>query len=371
MPDEAGFQTMALAGQLEGATLNYRVNTGVIEAVEGTSRALAKDTITLILEVPAVGWVGFAVNDNGGMMIGSEAIIGLPDTGEVKKYSLNVQDVSGVVPLPEERQTLIDASITQTSDSTTLRFTKILVEEGEIPIQKDAGNTFLSAWGSSNVLGFHEAREPYDVAVLVPGATPAPAVPTPPPVEVPTPVDVSVGFESVALTGQLEGATLHFRVNDQDPVALGEGTLTVVLETPATGWVGFGFNNNGGMMVGSEAVIGLPDTGEVKKYSLNVQDVSGVVPMPDAKQTLIGASITQDADGTMLSFTRLLYEEGEITIAMNEVNTFLSAWGSSNVLGVHAAREPYDVLVVSPDHMEIPGQEVGVGFEDVSLTGQL
>jgi hypothetical protein len=105
-------------------------------------------------------------------MVGSEAVIGLPDTGEVQKYDLNERAVSGIVPMVDERQTLIDASITQTSDSTTLKFTKILVEDGEIPIEKDAKNTFLSAWGTSNILGFHAAREPYyTVTLLTPDST--------------------------------------------------------------------------------------------------------------------------------------------------------------------------------------------------------
>jgi len=91
-------------------------------------------------------------------------------------------------------------------------------------------------------------------------------------------------------------------------------------------------------MVGSEAVIGLPDTGEVLKYALNAQSTAGVQPMPEAQQTLIDASIRQDSGRTILSFTKILEEPGEIPILLEGDNTFLSAWGFGNNLGLHAAR---------------------------------
>jgi hypothetical protein len=151
------------------------------------------------------------------------------------------------------------------------------------------------------------------------------------------------GFEEVALTGRLNGAILNYRVNTADPAANGVDTLTVVLEVPAVGWVGFAFNDGRGFMVDSEAVIGLPDTGEVQKYNLNQQATVGVVPMPEAQQTLIDASITQTSSSTTLTFTKILVEPGEIEIIANVENTFLSAWGFGNSLGVHTAREPYIV----------------------------
>jgi len=112
------------------------------------------------LTVPVLGWVGFAISGTG-QMIGSEAIIGLPDTGEVLKYNLNAQNTAGVVPMPDSQQTLIDARIEQDRGRTTLVFTKILVEEDEIPIEATGQNIFLTAFGSGNTLGVHASREPY------------------------------------------------------------------------------------------------------------------------------------------------------------------------------------------------------------------
>jgi len=154
-PELDGFTPVELVGQLEGSTLRYKANVQ-------DKAANGQDTLSVILTVPAVGWVSFGISETG-LMVGSEAVIGLPDTGEVKKYNLNAQNNAGVVPMPDEKQTLIDASVRQTSTTTTLSFTKILNEPGEIPINRIGIGNFLSAYGSSNTLGFHSARQPYSL----------------------------------------------------------------------------------------------------------------------------------------------------------------------------------------------------------------
>jgi hypothetical protein len=150
------------------------------------------------------------------------------------------------------------------------------------------------------------------------------------------------GFEELELTGQLEGSTLHFKVNVEDERANGQDTLSLILTVPSLGWASLAFNDNGGNMIGSEAVIGLPDTGEVKKYNLSEKG-PGIIPMADDKQTLIEASIIQESGTTTLAFTKLLVEAGEITIDATGVNSFLSSYGTSNILGYHDKREPYTV----------------------------
>ena len=150
------------------------------------------------------------------------------------------------------------------------------------------------------------------------------------------------GFELLELPGQLEGSTLFFKFNLADPNANGQDTISVVFEAPVLAWTAVGFSDNGGFMPGSEAVIGLPDTGEVLKYNLNARSGDGVVPMPTEQQTLIDTSIEQNEDGaTVLSFTKILNEPGEIVINLEDENTFLSAWGNNNNLGIHAARGSY------------------------------
>jgi hypothetical protein len=146
-----GLTSVLLEGQLQGSTLDYVV-------IEGDDRAGGRDTVTMIYVVPSEAWAAVGFNNNGGFMPGSEAVIGLPEEGLVQKYVLSDRTPGGVAPMPEEQQTLIDASIEQVDGSTILRFTKILVEEGEIPIVIGE-NMLLGAYGLSNTLSAHKARE--------------------------------------------------------------------------------------------------------------------------------------------------------------------------------------------------------------------
>ncbi|KAL7548776.1 hypothetical protein ACHAWF_012027 [Thalassiosira exigua] len=144
------------------------------------------------VEVEADGWVGFGISERGDM-VGSVAVIGLPDEGSVLKYRLLGKSEDDVVVANDEYQTLIDPSVTQSGGVTTLEFGKLLVEDGELPILEEGVNQFLLAVGSSNELFYHQTRlsfekdfsedspsGPTDAVTLAPasppeGATLAPA----------------------------------------------------------------------------------------------------------------------------------------------------------------------------------------------------
>jgi len=93
-------------------------------------------------------------------------------------------------------------------------------------------------------------------------------------------------------------------------------------------------------MVGSFAVIGLPDqpVGESNpgKYFLGAQSVGGVT-LTD-QQTILDGNIVQNDTHTVLTFTKLLTEPGEIAIDPSGTNFFLAAGGAQNELGFHAVR---------------------------------
>jgi len=104
-------------------------------------------------------------------------------------------------------------------------------------------------------------------------------------------------------------------------------------------------NSPTGMMVYSEAVIGLPDqpisVSNPGKYALTTLEDDGVNLM--ASQTLINSNITQDDTTTILSFTKLLDEDGELPINPNAVNTFTWAIGTENELGYHIKRSSFQI----------------------------
>lgn len=69
------------------------------------------------------------------------------------------KDDSLVTPLGQ--QTLIDGVVEVIDGKTTMNFTKLMIEEGEINITATGDNHFLWAYGSSPTLGYHAARGSY------------------------------------------------------------------------------------------------------------------------------------------------------------------------------------------------------------------
>eukprot|EP00536_Pseudo-nitzschia_multiseries_P011719 jgi/Psemu1/289867/fgenesh1_pg.412_\ len=155
------------------------------------------------------------------------------------------------------------------------------------------------------------------------------------------------GLTSVALGGQLSDATLEYVVTLADPRADGQDTVTMVYTVPQESWLAIGFSSDG-KMIGSGAVIGLPDSGEVLKYSLSAFDVTGVVPMPEAQQTLIETSLVQENGTTKMQFTKIMDEAGEQPIVIGS-NIFLGAIGLFNELFYHSKRDAFGINLVAVD----------------------
>mmetsp|Transcript_29631 Transcript_29631/g.54302 ORF Transcript_29631/g.54302 Transcript_29631/m.54302 type:complete len:522 (-) Transcript_29631:359-1924(-) len=133
---------------------------------------------------------------------------------------------------------------------------------------------------------------------------------------------------------------LYYAVVPSNPPGANNGLLCARLEVKREGWIGFGISLNG-RMVGSDAIIGLPNAGSVLKYDLLQKSTRSIVAMGDDSQTLIDTSIEQVDGMTIMEFTKLLVEDGENAIMEEGLNNFLCAVGSSNTLGYHAIRSPF------------------------------
>jgi len=101
------------------------------------------------------------------------------------------------------------------------------------------------------------------------------------------------------------------------------------------GWIGFGITDASGSMVGADAIIGNPDFAfedkmSVLKYNIDSFSIDGVVPMEESMQTLQDSSVTQGWNMTVLSFSKLLKEDGEVEILSSGNNKFIWAVGDSN-----------------------------------------
>ena len=131
-------------------------------------------------------------------------------------------------------------------------------------------------------------------------------------------------------------AILYYHLEPSDPSG-NNGILCGRLEVDNNngGWIGFGWSTNGNM-IGGEAIVGLTEARSVLKYNLSSKDASGVTPMSAARQTLTDTSIRQEGEKSIMTFTKMLVEDGELEIYETGPNAFLHARGSDGqTVGYH------------------------------------
>jgi hypothetical protein len=147
-----------------------------------------------------------------------------------------------------------------------------------------------------------------------------------------------------------------------------EGTLKVELVYEGEGWLGLGFSNAGidGHMIGTDAVIGLPNdpvsVTNPAKYILASKSASGVTELSTAQQTLQDASITQNATHTVLAFTKFLAEESEVELLAAGRHNFIWAIGQGNSISSYHGRKGDFTIDLVP--CRVIGAEVDTAYGD-------
>mmetsp|Transcript_26814 Transcript_26814/g.53846 ORF Transcript_26814/g.53846 Transcript_26814/m.53846 type:complete len:595 (-) Transcript_26814:85-1869(-) len=120
----------------------------------------SEGSMSVELIYDGVAWLGLALSNDGGM-IGSESVIGIPGGVAPQKYYLGGKDTSAVVPMEDERQTLLNSTIELMNDQTVMKFTKLMKEPGEIEIASTGDNFILWAHGFDSNLGYHQSRDQF------------------------------------------------------------------------------------------------------------------------------------------------------------------------------------------------------------------
>ncbi len=77
-----------------------------------------------------------------------------------QKYRMLSKNDNGVVLMPENEQTLVDASVTIIDRLTIMEFTKTMKETGQIEITPGK-NKLLWTHGSSDALRYHRSRSQF------------------------------------------------------------------------------------------------------------------------------------------------------------------------------------------------------------------
>jgi len=117
-------------------------------------------------------------------------------------------------------------------------------------------------------------------------------------------------------------------------------------------WLGIGFSEDG-QMIGGEAVVGTPEDGNVQKWQLVSKGATALKLMPESQQTLSNTKIEVVNGQTIMKFTKIMREPGEIEISTGD-NTFLWAHGSSNTIGYHAKRDSFELNLEVPTTTILP-----------------
>lgn len=327
-------------------------------------------TVTIEVTREKQSWLAVGFGDQ---MVGTTAIVGLPNDGEVQKIFLGGKDPAAF----EQRDTsaLIDATIEQTETQTILRFTQPLEQDG-VAVAATGPQDIVVAAGSGNDFGYHEVRFAITVdmeacAVFKNGTVNAIAdAPAAAPSE---PVSPAPTFDpdqelDCTLFSQLE---LDAGVSIKEVVNPIEQTVTIEMtyESSQGAWLGISLSSNG-FMVGNRAVIGLPEEpvgpNNPALYELNGKAASAVTRLPDDQQVLTSTNLVQDGSRTVMTFTQPLSAEGQRAISATAENQAIFAVGRGNSFsdGLHAS---FGSFTLSLTQCLKPGEEgsITVGVADV------
>ena len=133
------------------------------------------------------------------------------------------------------------------------------------------------------------------------------------------------------LPGKVElvnGFEFHYGILEEEQALCGK------IFTDTEAWVGFGVNSDARMMVGTNAVIALPEDNVVQQYALTSKSNAGV--SLSARQSLIESSVTQENGTTVATFKQLLSDNG---VELTPDSFYLLARGSGNTLAFHRNRD--------------------------------
>lgn len=322
----------------------------------------------------APSWIGLGFYDtfsntdpisaDSQLIIGSDAVIGLVATSIVKKYGLDgmtVNATDGVHPL--EHQTLINPSIKQHNAddgtaTTILTFTKELEESNveEVRLRKEGMNVFIfgegapgettlvmnDQWGAFTLdMAAVEARTAYGESGSSSKGTDGGASTSDGSANTARIVDGQCGSELEGYDHQFiatSDVTFYWKIDGN--------ILKAALKVKKVAWVGFAISDNG-MMIGSEAIIGMPSESTATKYILGDKQVGAIVATKDTT-SLKAASIQQGDGYTTLTFENALDVSSDThPINSTGLNTFLFAVGKGNQFGYHASRGSFRIDLAS------------------------
>lgn len=136
---------------------------GVIPGVTYYWKLTSTEIMAKMVYTGGDAWVAVGpAADSDGKMVGSEVVMGLPSpSNTVMKYELTQQGAAGVNAMGA--QTLTGTSLSAAGGTTTMTYTKLLAEAGELSYSDSGPTPLVFAVGSGTSLGYHAARGAVEV----------------------------------------------------------------------------------------------------------------------------------------------------------------------------------------------------------------
>jgi len=135
------------------------------------------NAVSVKMVYQGLAWLGIGVSTDG-KMVGGKSVIGQPES-EVSstnpgKYDMYYTYPGGVVLMDDSAQTLINGTIAQdtTTGETTMTFTMMLDESGELSITSSGQNIFIYAMGGDNTYPLYHSGGKGSFKVDFLGSTP-------------------------------------------------------------------------------------------------------------------------------------------------------------------------------------------------------
>eukprot|EP00752_Nemacystus_decipiens_P003262 g3019.t1 len=124
--------------------------------------------------------------------------------------------------------------------------------------------------------------------------------------------------------------------------------ISFMVEAEAEEWAAVGFSADGSM-VGSDAVIYLPEVDDVSEHILGSQSVADIFAIPDAEDELTDTGFSQSGGDTIFSFTRYTSpdDSSKMTIPDTPDSPIYIIWaeGMDNTFGYHGQENRGGFLV--------------------------
>jgi len=285
------------------------------------------------MDLEGQAWLAFGMSPTG-LMVPGDVIIGSPKYGVTQLYESSSYALNGTGISPKgDQSTLSEVALGQDEDSTVMEFTTLVNLETDVLFNdEDDTYTFIWAYGFSNDQGFHQGYGQVALDLSAP-CTVVVFEEEEEEEEEATPTDDVCLIRSIPALGDDDKYSMEYFIFKDDEEKF---FLKAQMKLERQAWLAFGMSPTGFMVPGN-VIIGSPMYNAINLFETSSYALNGTgLAMKDDQSALLGLSLVQDEELTMMEFTALVNLETDV-LYNEEDGTYIFIWahGFSNDPGFH------------------------------------